>query len=183
MFTTNLSGVKQSDPALHPHEDKEQNGMEWNGVCVCVYSLTYCSVSAGPQLPTLEWTAAIEVTVMTVWDSCHLCEQVGGTCHPNPAQRVIPYTHLLQIPFHSLQLPIFFEQAVYPKLPLVQDRLIDVTGVIHTHVMNTIKMTPNLSPPLSSPSGGVHECLHGLEEGKKAFAESATDMLGCDWVG
>ena len=27
--------VKQSDPALHPHEDKEKNGMEWNGVCVC----------------------------------------------------------------------------------------------------------------------------------------------------
>ena len=71
----------------------------------------------------------------------------------------------------------------YFKLPLVQDHLIDVTGVIHTNVMNIIKMTPNLSPLLSSPSGGVHECLHGLEEGRKAFVESAIDMLGCDWVG
>ena len=32
--TTNLSGVKQSDPALHPHEDKEKN------VCVCVHVYT-----------------------------------------------------------------------------------------------------------------------------------------------
>ena len=27
---TNLSGMKQSDPALHPHEDKGKNRMEWN---------------------------------------------------------------------------------------------------------------------------------------------------------
>ena len=39
LSTTNLSGVKQSDPALHPHEDKERNG--W---CVCVHVYT-CVVS------------------------------------------------------------------------------------------------------------------------------------------
>ena len=32
--TTNLSGVKQSDPALHPHEDKGKDG-------VCVFMCTH----------------------------------------------------------------------------------------------------------------------------------------------
>ena len=60
LFTTNLDGVKQSDPALHPHEDKEKNGMEWNGmdgVCVCV-----C------------------VCVCGVWCVC-VCHQDGGKGH------------------------------------------------------------------------------------------------------
>ena len=42
--------------------------------------------------------------------------------------------------------------------------------------MNTIKMTSNLFHSL--PSGGVDECLHGLEEVRKAFTESAIDLLG-----
>ena len=37
LSTTNLSGVKQSNPALHPHEDK---GMD--GVCVCMCTHVWC---------------------------------------------------------------------------------------------------------------------------------------------
>ena len=41
LSTTNRSGVKQSDPTLHPHEDKEKNGMD-GVVCVRVCGVRVC---------------------------------------------------------------------------------------------------------------------------------------------
>ena len=45
--------------------------------------------------------------------------------------------------------------------------------------MNTITGSTNTPclPPSPSPTAGVDECLHGLEEGRQAFAASAVSLL------
>ena len=81
MFTTNLDGVKQSDPVLHPHEDKK-NGMEWNGVCVCVCVRVRVRVRVCVCVPV------------------HVCVHV---CFHFPIEALLsPFVHMCHVCVHEL---------------------------------------------------------------------------------
>ena len=114
-------------PALHPHEDKEQNGMEWNGVCGggCVVCMCVCVVC----MCVCVWCACVCGVHMCGCMCVHTCVCWKAYCVVYTCAGFVSLTSWFPVYISYFTFLCFFPLFSYP--PTILHPLQAVTKFYH----------------------------------------------------